>query len=96
MLAETSWNYRVVRYAVQGVDLFGIVEVYYSAGEPTGYAPASVEGWETVDDLQGTVARMAEALAKPVLDVSPDQVPWFTKTSPPAATSRSTTAESSH
>ena len=68
-----SWNYRVCRYTTQGVVLFSILEVHYTAaGEPEFYGAASVAEWETFEDLAGTVAKMQTAFAKPVLDVSED------------------------
>jgi hypothetical protein len=68
-----SWNYRVCRYTIEGIELFSILEVYYNdAGEPDGYCAASLAKWETLEDLTGTVANLQSALTKPILDVSPE------------------------
>ena len=68
-----AWNYRVVRYKANGEVLFGLMEVHYdAAGIPNGYALASVLHWQSLDELQGTLALMTEALLKPELHVDGD------------------------
>lgn len=47
-----SWNYRVVKYAINGETLVGLMEVYYDEkGVPNGYAAASVLHWESMGEL---------------------------------------------
>ena len=64
------WNYRVVK-SKQKDDtyLYKIQEIYYEADGKTikGYCPASVEDWETLKDLRGTLEKMLDACDKPVI-----------------------------
>ena len=62
-----SWNYRVFKQVVDGKPYWGIREVYYDDGKPTGYCSASLDDWETREDLEGTHEMMAAAFSEPEL-----------------------------
>jgi len=73
-----SWNYRVgtrifsyeIGEDVPDARLFSIVEVFYGKdGTPEGYANASVQDWNSYEDLAGTHNLMAQAFQKPILDL---------------------------
>jgi hypothetical protein len=61
-----TWNHRVVRTST-GLKIF---DVYYDdQGKPIAIheVPSTVYG-ETVEELQGKLGLLAEALAKPILE----------------------------
>lgn len=69
--SRRTWNYRVMRFESDGQLYFAIHEVYYAGEKPTAYTvrPATV-GWDGDEGMgaaHSTLARMHEALTKPVL-----------------------------
>lgn len=71
-----GWNYRVCQYVEAGETLFAIREVYYdNDGTPQMYGDASVEHWETLEDVRGTLDLMRGAFDKPVLRLPEDLKP---------------------
>ena len=59
-----SWSYRIGRYEKNGSTLYKIVE-YFTGGVADGnWGNASLEDWETVEDVQETVKMMADDIAK--------------------------------
>lgn len=67
-----SWNYRVVKTAVDGEESYGIHEVYYDeAGKPQMFSadPCPVYS-ETLEGLQKEIARFEAALGRPALQES--------------------------
>lgn len=70
-----SWNYRVSTKTVDGVVLYGVVEVYYdSDGNANGWTDfVDPNGWEDIDDLKGTLSLMLEAMDKPLFEPPLDE-----------------------
>ena len=60
-----SWCYRVVKYKAHGKQYWGIREVY----DGNSYCSASVDDWETREDLKGTLELMLKAFDKPDMDI---------------------------
>ena len=68
-----TWNYRVCKYEVNDQTLYAVREVYYDDdGLPDGFCDASVDNWESVEDLRGTLEHMLRAFDAPVLSVMKD------------------------
>lgn len=66
-----AWNYRQVRYTLNGESLVGLAEVFYdAAGQPNGYAHASVLHWTNAEELRNTLVLMLAATTLPVIDVA--------------------------
>ena len=61
-----TWNYRVLREECADMDFFKIIEVYY--GDGLSWCDASIDGWNSPDELKGTLEKMLEAFDKPVLE----------------------------
>lgn len=60
----SHWNYRVCN--VDG--LFSIQEVYYDDdNKPNGFCNASVDNWESTEDLKSTLESMLRAFDKPII-----------------------------
>ena len=73
------WNYRVCKQKVNGEVLWRLQEVYYRKdGTILGYAEASVDNWESLKDLKGTLKLMQKAFDKPVLTNEDLEDPRFT------------------
>lgn len=67
-----AWNYRLISFDHPEEPWIAIHEVHYDGDKPTGYATgaAPVLSTEGVEGAQWVLDRMAEALAKPILDAS--------------------------
>jgi hypothetical protein len=62
------WNYRLCQYTVRGTVLFGIREVHYNDDDTMkGVTRASIDDWETADDVRGTLKMMRSAVKQPIL-----------------------------
>lgn len=66
-----SWEYRLAHKVVDGVVLYGLVEVYYD-GDTTavnGFTDfIDPNGWDNVEDLRFTLEKMLAALDKPMFE----------------------------
>lgn len=62
-----TWEFRVTRKNVEGVDLFGLCEVYYDKrGNVKGYTEwIDPNGWNSTEDLKITLKHMIEAMNRP-------------------------------
>lgn len=53
-----SWNYRILKDDVTDPNWvsYSVIEAYYDdEGHVMSYCPASIKGWEDLDDLIGTI-----------------------------------------
>lgn len=65
-----SWNYRVIKRNYDGVEKFGIYEVYYNENdEPTSCTknPVPIESFN-LKELEEDIDKIREALSEPVLN----------------------------
>lgn len=62
-----TWEFRYSRKNVEGVELFGLVEVYYDeSGKVNGYTDwIDPNGWDNIEDLKITLEHMVKAMSKP-------------------------------
>ncbi len=69
-----TWNYRVIRFVPENEVEYALHEVHYRDGKPIAYSenPASLSWFETDEPgaPQRLLKRLAECMAKPVLNVS--------------------------
>jgi len=75
-----GWNYRMAKRTVNGQIEFLIIEVLYDEdGNANGYADDvnPLSGWETLEDLVGTIDFVKLTVSKPVIDLDsfPDEWP---------------------
>jgi hypothetical protein len=65
-----SWNYRVIRSVDRdGTEMYAIHEMYYGPPDGPTADPVPVLG-ESLDDLRGTLEKMAKALYEPILNMT--------------------------
>lgn len=85
-MSKTTWNYRVVTtyHHVQHIRAFSIAECYYSDGVLDSYSSKeNMYYYESVEDIINTHAKIAEAFAKPIIDLDNFPNEWHEpKTSP--------------
>lgn len=63
------WNYRVVERVVGDETVVDMIEVFYDADDKiVGWTPASVDGYDSLGNLNDSLRLMAESVRdKPVL-----------------------------
>ena len=68
-----TWNYRVIKYKSHHDTIFALHEVFYDDGKIEGWTerPIDLDGFESVDDLLGTMKMMMKDIENhPVLKLT--------------------------
>lgn len=73
------WNYRILSEVVGDITEYYVAEVYYNNnGVPTSWTDReefnALAGWESLEDLQGTIQQIQAAAECPVLRVFGDKL----------------------
>jgi len=68
-----SWNYRMLAEVVGELTMYWVGEVYYDKnGKPDSWSGREfnvIADWDDLDDLKGTIEKVAKAVHEPVLQI---------------------------